>query len=224
VSVSGGDDSDSTQVMTAGDHAERSGVESDVLGDSAGLDVNDDGVVYLDVGVGVSDGSGVVGDDEWDTLGSDTDLGDTAELVLALFRGDSVDGESALDVVDQTEVLVGSLHGDDVHESSGEVDIGSDLAVDLDQSLHEDLLDLGTGERVVQSVTKEEDEWEALTLLVGSLGWLRGVDAGKLVQHPVVGGIEPLQMLLLTSGHDLFGPFQSVRQSKLRSLACPCSE
>lgn len=68
VSVSGGDDSNSTQVMTAGDHAERSGVESDVLGDSAGLDVNDDGVVYLDVGVGVSDGSGVVGDDEWDTL------------------------------------------------------------------------------------------------------------------------------------------------------------
>jgi len=66
----------------------------------------------------------------------------------------------------------------------------------------------------VQSVTEEKDEWEALPLFVGSLGWLRGVDAGKLVQHPVVGGIEPLQMLLLTSGHDLFGPFQSVRQSK----------
>merc|ERR1719223_2079831 len=47
-----------------------------------------------------------------------------------------------------------------------------------------------------------------------SLGWLWGVDAGKLVQHPVVRGIKPLEMLLLTSGHDLFGPFQSVRQSK----------
>ena len=79
-----------------------------------------------------------------------------------------MDGESALDVIDQTEVLVGSLEGDDVHESSWEVDIGSDLAVDLDQSLHEDLLDLGTGESVVQSVTEEENEWETLTLLVGS--------------------------------------------------------
>jgi len=214
VSVSGGDDSDSTQVMTAGDHAEGSGIKSDVLGDGAGLDVDDDGVVDLDVGVGVSDGSGVVGDDEWNTLGSNADLVDAAELVLALFRGDSVDGESALDVIDQTEVLVGSLKGDDVHESSWEVDIGSDLAVDLDQSLHEDLLDLLTGESVVQSVTEEENEWETLTLLVGSLGWLRGVHAGKLVQHPVVGSIKPLQMLLLTSGHDLFGPFQSVRQSK----------
>merc|ERR1712088_489023 len=189
VSVSGGDDSDSTQVMTAGDHAEGAGIKSDVLGDGAGLDVDDDGVVDLDVGVGVSDGSGVVGDDEWNTLGSNADLVDT-------------------------EVLVGSLKGDDVHESSWEVDIGSDLAVDLDQSLHEDLLDLLTGESVVQSVTEEENEWETLTLLVGSLGWLRGVHAGKLVQHPVVGSIKPLQMLLLTSGHDLFGPFQSVRQSK----------
>ena len=68
MSVSGGDDSDSTQVMTAGDHAEGSGIKSDVLGDGAGLDVDDDGVVDLDVGVGVSDGSGVVGDDEWNTL------------------------------------------------------------------------------------------------------------------------------------------------------------
>ena len=79
-----------------------------------------------------------------------------------------MDSESALDVIDQTEVLVGSLKGDDVHESSWEVDIGSDLAVDLDQSLHEDLLDLLTGESVVQSVTEEENEWETLTLLVGS--------------------------------------------------------
>lgn len=79
-----------------------------------------------------------------------------------------MDGESALDVVDQSEVLVGSLQGDDVHEASGEVDIGSDLAVDLDQSLHKDLLDLCTGESVVQSVTEEKDEGKALPLLVGS--------------------------------------------------------
>lgn len=76
MSISGGDDSNTTQVMTTSDHAEGSGVESDVLGDGAGLDVEDDGVVDLDVGVGVSDGSGVVGDDEWDTL----------EVELVFFR------------------------------------------------------------------------------------------------------------------------------------------
>jgi len=66
--------------------------------------------------------------------------------------------------------------------------------------------------KTISSVTTSAEKRQGL---YHTLGWLRGVDAGKLVQHPVVGGIEPLQMLLLTSGHDLFGPFQSERASWL---------
>lgn len=58
----------------------------------------------------------------------------------------------------------------------------------------------------ISSVTTSAEKRQGLYHTLGRLG---GVDTGKLVQHPVVGGIEPLQMLLLTSGHDLFGPFQS---------------
>ena len=43
----------------------------DVFGDGAGLDVKNDRVVDLDVWVGVSDGAGVVGDQEWDSLKSE---------------------------------------------------------------------------------------------------------------------------------------------------------
>ena len=67
--------------MTTSDHAEGSGVESDVLGDGAGLDVEDDGVVDLDVGVGVSDGSSVVGDERGNVVFQEGNLLDPTELV-----------------------------------------------------------------------------------------------------------------------------------------------
>ena len=62
------DDTNTASVTTTGDHAKVARVELDVLGDGAGLDVKDDGVVDLDVRGWVADGTGVMGDDEWDTL------------------------------------------------------------------------------------------------------------------------------------------------------------
>lgn len=72
-----------------------------------------------------------------------------SELVLCLLSGDAVDGETALGVVDQAEVLAGLLDGDDVHETSGEGGIGADLAVDLDEALLDDGLDLVTVKSVL---------------------------------------------------------------------------
>ena len=46
------------------------------------------------------------------------DLADAAELVLGLLVGDPVDGEAALHVVDQPEVLVRLLQLDHVHEAA----------------------------------------------------------------------------------------------------------
>jgi hypothetical protein len=73
-----------------------------------------DGIVDLDSWVGVSDCSAVVCDEVWDTLGTELDTLDLAELVLALFWADSVDGKSALDIVEETEVLAGLVNGDDI--------------------------------------------------------------------------------------------------------------
>ena len=68
VTVTRLDDTNTASVTTTGDHAKVARVELDVLGDGAGLDVKDDGVVDLDVRGWVADGAGVVGDDVWDTL------------------------------------------------------------------------------------------------------------------------------------------------------------
>lgn len=50
-----------------------------------------------------------MGNDEGNTLGTKLNLLNLEELVGGLLGGDSVDGESALDVVEETEVLAGLL-------------------------------------------------------------------------------------------------------------------
>lgn len=81
-----------------------------------------------------------------------------SELVLCLLVGDAVDGEAALGVVDQAEVLARLLDGDDVHQSRGEGGVGADLAVNLDEALHEDGIDLAGVEGVLQAVAQEDDQ------------------------------------------------------------------
>jgi len=185
------DDTRSTHVTTTGNHDDVSGLKLDVV-DNFVLDkVKLDSVVDFDSWVRVSDGSAVVGDDVWDTLGTELVTTDLAELEVGLLRGDSVDGESTLDVVEESEVLAGSLNGDDVwmsvaaqeplspllltHESSGESLVGSDLSVDLDETLLNDGGDFTAGKSVLQSVTKEDGEGEGLSELVGTGRWAGGL-------------------------------------------------
>ncbi len=77
-----------------------------------------------------------------DVLGTGLDGLLAAQLVLGFLVGDPLDDESALDVVDQAGALVGFLDLDDVHEVSGKLGIGAHFAVDLDQTLLQDRLDL----------------------------------------------------------------------------------
>ena len=80
---------------------------------------------------------------------SELDTLDLAELVLCLLVGYAMDGEAALGVVDEAEVLARLLDGDDVHQARGKGGVGADLAVDLDKALHEDLLGLAAIEGIL---------------------------------------------------------------------------
>ena len=108
------DDTSTTHVTAAGDHDNVASVELDEVNDLARLNVELDSVVNLDQGVGVTDGAAIVGDDVWDTLGAEAGLLDLEELVGGLLGGDAVDGEAALDVVEETEVLARLLDRDDI--------------------------------------------------------------------------------------------------------------
>jgi hypothetical protein len=137
-----------------------------------------------------------VRDQEWDSTTAELNTLDLAELVLSLLGLDSVDGEAALGVVDETEALASLLDGDDVHEAGGVGLIGADLAIDLDQALHEDGLGLAVVEGILEAVSDEDDQRHAVAELVGTGRGLGSVGAGKLVEKPVAGRAEALLVLL----------------------------
>jgi len=95
-------------------------------------------------------------DQEWDVVLGNLDLLDSAEFVLGLLSGDTVDGESTFGVIDQSEVLVGLVNSDDVHVSGGVFDIGPDLSVDLDHAAHHNLRALFAAQSVLESVSDED--------------------------------------------------------------------
>lgn len=91
---------------------------------------------------------------EWDAALAQLHPLDLAELVLGLLTSDAVDSETALGVVDEAEVLASLLDGDNIHEAGGVGRVGADLAIDLDEALHDNGLHLATVEGVLQTVRK----------------------------------------------------------------------
>ncbi len=108
------DDTNTTHVTTTRHHNNVTSVELDKVDDFVLLKVELDGVIDLDEGIGIPDGSAVVGDNMGDTTGTKSDLADLEELVAGLLGSDAVDRESTLDIVEQTEVLARLLDGNDI--------------------------------------------------------------------------------------------------------------
>ena len=94
---------------------------------------------------------------EWDAALAQLHPLDLAELVLSLLASDAVDSETALDVVDEAEVLASLLDGDNIHEASRVGGVGADLAIDFDKTLHEDGLGLASVEGILEAVSEEDD-------------------------------------------------------------------
>lgn len=136
--------------------------------DFTGLKVQLDGVVLLDFWVGETDGSSVVGDNVGDLVLSEGLSLDLAELEVGFLAFDADWLETSLDVVEDSEVLVGLGDLNDVLETEWELGVSSDLTVDLDQtfSLSADFDCFLAGESVFQSVLEENGQWDALTQLV----------------------------------------------------------
>lgn len=108
-------DNTRTPHVTATSHDnDVAGVKFDEVSDLALLNVELDGVVDLDERIRVPDGAAIVSDDVWDTASADGDFADFKELVGSFLRGNTVDGESPFDVVEETEVFARFFNRDDV--------------------------------------------------------------------------------------------------------------
>merc|ERR1712111_28190 len=148
------------------------------------FDVQPDGIVHFDDGVGITDGTTVRGVQVRDILGSGLDLSDTAQLIFSFLVGNSVDGESTLNVIDKTEVFLSLLNLDNIHKTRGEVRVGTHFTVDLDQTLLQDSLNLLGRQGVPQPVPQEQTDRHRFPQLMGSGLGTNGVNTSQLVQHP----------------------------------------
>jgi len=120
------DHTSTTHVTSASDHDDVARVELDKVRDFARLELELDGVVHADSGVGVTDGASVVGDDVRHTTTADGHTANFEELVGRFLGGDAVDGESTFDVVEETEVLSRFFDGDHILERKCKIRVQHD--------------------------------------------------------------------------------------------------
>jgi len=155
--------SNSSHVAPSSDHDDVTDLELDEVGDLSSLEVELDGIVDSDEGIGVSDSASVVQNDEGDSLRSNLELLDLSELVLSLICRNRLKNKSSLSVVEESEVLSGLVDGDDILKSGGVSAVSSNLSIDLDESLHNDLGDFISSKGVFQSVSQHDNEGKALS-------------------------------------------------------------
>jgi len=202
VTVTGRQDADAAPVTARVAVHLRADLELEEADRAHGLEVNLDCVEDLGVRVRVAHGLAVVGDNVWHAAGAEAGLDDLAELELGLFLGDGDRGVAALDVVQHAVVLVCGRDGDGVHEAGREGQVRAGTAVDLHEAVLEDHHGLLVRQRVLEALAEQDDQRQTVTQLVWAGGWTRRESAGQFVKHPMLGGIEPLKVLLRTASHD----------------------
>mmetsp|Transcript_10658 Transcript_10658/g.17650 ORF Transcript_10658/g.17650 Transcript_10658/m.17650 type:complete len:201 (+) Transcript_10658:305-907(+) len=188
--------SNTTGVTTLGEHNHGTEFELVDVGHLSGSDIDLDSVVDLDIRVWVSQSASIVSDGNRNLVGRDVNLVDAAELVGGLITLDSVKDETSLGVEKKTETVSGLLELNHVHETRWEVVVGSDLSVDLDTTFHANLHALLVGEGILEAVTEDNRDREALTQLVRSSGRSRGPDSTHFAEVPMLRSMETLQMFL----------------------------
>lgn len=114
VTLSMGDNSDTTQIVTTSHHTHVSYLKLNELKDFAAGNIQTDSIVDLDEWVWVSDGASLVRGQVWHSLAASTDALDAAQLVASLYWSDTMKNETSLDIVENSEEFICSFNGDDI--------------------------------------------------------------------------------------------------------------
>ena len=148
----------------------------------------------MNVWVRESNGSSIVSNDMWNLRFTDFLLSDLAELEFSFFSVNSVRLESSLNVIEDSEVLIGLFDGDNVQRSEWESRISSDLTIDLDQTflVLDNLGGFHVRHSVLQSLLEKDVKWDALSSLMWTSRWLGSVNSLKFTKVPLLWSINSL--------------------------------
>jgi hypothetical protein len=137
-----------------------------------------------------------VRDQEWDSTSTQLNPLHFSELERGFLSLNSVDSETAFGIIKKSEVLSGLFDADDVHQSCRVGHVGAHFSVDLDEALHHDGPRLTVVQGILESVSNENNERQAISFFVGTGRWLDAVGAAEFIEKPVIRGGEPLLVLL----------------------------
>jgi hypothetical protein len=164
-------------------------------------DVNLQSIVDGDVGVRVTNGTTIVSGAEWDALGAELNTLNFAQLIASLLGFNAMESETALHIVQETEMLVGALNGDDIHEASREGGVSAHLSINANNALVKDQSHLAASESVFETITEQDNKRQALTEFVRTSRRARSKDAAHLVEHPVRRSVDTLEVLFGSTRH-----------------------
>ena len=188
--------SHTSSVTSLGDHDHGTEFELDNVRHLTSGDINLDGVIDLDIRVGVSQSASIVSDSNWDLVSGDINLGNAAELIDRFGFFDSVKDITSLCVEKETKAVARLVEFDDIHETSWVVLVSSDFSIHLDATFHANLHALLVGKCILQTITKDNGDREAFTQLVRTRGGSRSPDSAHFPEVPVLWSMEALQVLL----------------------------
>jgi hypothetical protein len=139
-----------------------------VVLDLSTREVNLQSVIDRNIRMRVANGATIVSRAKWNTFRAKLNALYLAELVTSFFGFNAMESEPTLHIKQQTEMFIGALNGNNVHEASREGGIGTNLAINTNNALVENQGNLTPSESIFQTVTEKHNEREALTKFVGT--------------------------------------------------------
>ena len=125
------DHSHSPDVISSGDVAQVLDVQLHIVHHLASRQVHLDCIMHINFGMGIPNGSCVVGDNVGDLVWSNFLLDDSANLSFGIFGLDWDKSELSFDIVHDPVVFIGLVDGNDVHHACWESMVSSHFPIDL---------------------------------------------------------------------------------------------
>ena len=131
VFVDGGEGTNTTDIVTTLNINSGTEFEGVNVSEFIFLQVQFDRVANFDAGVGVSEGSSVMGHDVGNFVGAHGSGLDFAKLEFGFFGFDFSENKSSLNVVQDTEIFIGLINRQNIHDTSRVGVIFSNFVVNL---------------------------------------------------------------------------------------------
>ena len=129
------DRSNSTDIVTTCNVCQMSWLVWNPADDLVLFQIQLNGVTLVNIGMGESDGSGVVGNDVWNFVRANGFVYNFTELEVCFSSFNADEGKSSLFVVQKSIILSGLDDSEEIHNSDWEFGVSSDFMIDFKSCL-----------------------------------------------------------------------------------------